>query len=43
MVKIIALDIRRTQHIILGLLWYSRVTFCGTHFVVRLYFLRHLE
>ena len=31
------------QHIILRFLWYSRVTFRGTHFVVRLHFLRHLE
>ena len=34
--NIIVFDIRRTQHIILGFLWYSRVTFCGTHFVVHL-------
>ena len=26
------------NHIILAFLWYSRVTFCGTHFVVRLHF-----
>ena len=39
----IALDPRRTQHIILGVLWYTRVTFCCTDFVVRLHFLRHLE
>ena len=41
--NIIVFDVRRTQHIILGFLWYSRVTFCSTHFVVRLHFLRHLE
>ena len=40
---IIAFDVRRTQHIILEFLWYSRVTFCGTHFVVHLHLLRHLE
>ena len=28
---------------LVGFLWYSRAIFCGTHFVVRLNFLRHLE
>ena len=29
--KFIAFNVRRTEHMILGILWYSRVTFCGTY------------
>ena len=41
---IIAFDVGRTQHIILGIpVVLKGDLFCGTHLVVRVHFLRHLQ